>query len=286
MVASDIQREEAYFGTEELTATRSLRTESAAGLVSATARQRMRAHPGEPFLLADWLDVLMIHLEVDQTALQQATPFELDLFDGRAFVSLVAFTMRRMRPRQGGRLAACLFRPIANHPFLNVRTYVRQGDEVGIYFLAEWLPNALSLLLGPRSFGLPYRLGRIDYGHHFPRADGRFAGQVVDRLSGAAFRYRGAPIPAATKPEPCPEGSLEAWLMERYIAFTQHRGRSRYFRVWHPPWCRSPVKVEILNQDLLNRYWPWMAEAELIGAGGAPGFKDVWMGLPMFVAGS
>ena len=32
-------------------------------------------------------------------------------------------------------------------------------------FLAEWLPNRLSVLLGPATFGLPYRLGDIDYRH-------------------------------------------------------------------------------------------------------------------------
>ena len=228
--------------------------------------------------MADWLDVLMIHLEVDRTALQQATPFELDLFDSRAFVTLVAFTLRRMRPRYGGVLGAWCFAPIASHPFLNVRTYVRHGDETGIYFLAEWLPNRLSILLGPRSFGLPYRLGRIDYGHHFPGADS-FAGQVLDRASRRCFQYRGSPC-GDDDYRACAGGSLEEWLMERYVAFTHYRGRARYFRVWHPPWQRRAVELELLNQELLTWYWPWIAQAKLIGASGAPGFKEVWMGLP------
>lgn len=251
---------------------------------SAAARQRMLTRFGEPFLLADWVNVLMIHLEVDPTALQQTTPFELDLFDGRAFVTLVAFTMRRMRPRVGGRLTAWCFRPIATHPFLNVRTYVRHRDEPGIYFLAEWVPNALSLRLGPRSFGLPYRLAKIDYGHRFPCDNTEFSGKVVDAPSGKEFRYQGTVTTETHKP--CQEGSLEAWLMERYVAFTHHRGRARYFRVWHPPWRRAAVEVEILNQDLLNGHWPFMAQAKTIGASGAPGFEDIWMSLPRRVLGS
>jgi uncharacterized protein YqjF (DUF2071 family) len=246
----------------------------------------MLADPAEPFLLADWVNVVMIHFEVDRDELQRITPFELDLFQGKAFVSLVAFTMRRMRPRLGGSLTAWLFRPIATHPFLNVRTYVRHRDESGIFFLAEWVPNALSLVLGPRSFGLPYRLAKMDYRQQFPGENapalslskGRCRGEVIDRRTRRAFRYQGVSSPEICRP--CPDGSLDAWLMERYVAFTHHRGRSRYFRVWHPLWHKTPVELEVVDRDLLTAYWPWMAGAELLNACGSPGFEDVWMGLP------
>src|SRR5438270_12656671 len=73
--------------------------------------------------------------------------------------------MRGMRPRIGGKLAALLFKPIATHEFLNVRAYVRHRGESGIYFLAEWLSNPLSVHLGPALFGLPYRFSEIEYQH-------------------------------------------------------------------------------------------------------------------------
>jgi len=132
---------------------------------SAAARSRILSVPGEPLLISDWDRALMIHYEVDAEALQRIVPFELDLRDGRAFISLVAFTMRGMRFFRGGALTGWLLKPIATHNFLNVRTYVRQGREDGIYFLAEWLNNKLSVMLGPGVFGLPYRLGRLDYEH-------------------------------------------------------------------------------------------------------------------------
>ncbi len=115
----------------------------------------------EPMFIADWERVLMIHFAVDAAALQRDVPFQLDLHDGQAFVTLVAFTMRGMRPVIGGRLTAWLFRPLSGHDFLNVRTYVRAGDEVGIHFLTEWVSNRLAVLLGPRTFRLPYRHGRM-----------------------------------------------------------------------------------------------------------------------------
>jgi len=118
--------------------------------MNVVARRRILSYRGERMFLADWMRVLMIHFEVDADALQRDVPFPLDLRDGRAFVSLVSFTMENMRPRLGGRLAAWLLKPIATHDFLNVRTYVRLGGEVGIHFLAEWLSNRFAVrLAGP-----------------------------------------------------------------------------------------------------------------------------------------
>ncbi len=92
-------------------------------------------------------------------------PFPLDLHEGRAYVSLVAFTMRDMAPRRGGRWTSWMLRPIATHEFLNVRTYVRshvgEGPDVeeGIHFLHEWLPNRLAVGWGDRCSVCPIGWG-------------------------------------------------------------------------------------------------------------------------------
>ena len=175
---------------------------------SDMACQRILSRRGERLFFADWMRVLMIHFQVDADALQGDVPFQLDLRDGCAFVSLVAFTMENMRPRVGGRLAAWMFKPIATHDFLNVRTYVRHGGEVGIHFLAEWLSNRLAAKLGPRTFGLPYRFGRIAYRHDWRL--GGISGRVVDAERKVAFGYR-AETTAIASFMPCESGSLDEW---------------------------------------------------------------------------
>src|SRR3954462_15313763 len=83
--------------------------------VREAARARLLSVPGEPLFIADWNRVLMIHYEVDPVRLQTEVPFELDLSEGRAFVTLVAFTLRDLRLRFGGWLSSWLTKPIATH---------------------------------------------------------------------------------------------------------------------------------------------------------------------------
>jgi uncharacterized protein len=244
---------------------------------SELARRRLLAGRGEPLFFADWERALFLHYEVDRSALQSEVPFPLDLREGRAYVSLVAFTIRGLRLRFGGPLGKWLCRPIAAHEFLNVRTYVRHRGEAGIYFLGEWLPNPLSVLLGPRTFGLPYRRAEIEY-RHTPET-GMLQGSVAAGRTVRRLRYE-ATIDAGAAPKVCGPGSLEEFLIERYVAFTSHNGRHRFFRIWHEPWRLVPAEATVFEQGLVTDRWPWFGGAEFVGANYSAGVRDVWMGWP------
>lgn len=241
--------------------------------LSETARRRMLAIPSEPMFYARWDRAVFIHYAADPATLQRDVPFELDLRDGRAYVSLVAFTLWRMRPRIGGRIGEWLLKPISTHEFLNVRTYVRHGSEPGIFFLAEWLNNRAAVLLGPRSFGLPYRFGHLTY-RHAPNGDalrGRATAQ------GAHLVYEGKTN--SEQFEPCEPESLTEFLLERYTAFTEHRKRNRFFRVWHSPWPQVLAEIKVTEDTLIAHTGLWWRTAEFVGATYSPG-ADVWMGRP------
>jgi uncharacterized protein YqjF (DUF2071 family) len=263
--------------TDEFCATRLSSSES--------ARERLLSLPGEPLFIADWLRTLMIHYEVDPAALQQLVPFQLDLKDGRAFVSAVAFTLSGMRLRIGRRFGAWLLKPIATHRFLNVRTYVTVKGETGIYFLAEWLSNRLSVVFGPLAFGLPYHFGRMDYNHEWDLASPcPLAGRVADVKNGTVFAYD-ATLTSDRKCRASDHGSLSEWLMERYTAFTEFGNMRRFFRVWHQPWLQAPADVRVTEQSLLDRNWPLFRNSQIVGANFSPELTDVWMGWPHCVRG-
>ncbi|HEY1050220.1 MAG TPA: DUF2071 domain-containing protein [Prosthecobacter sp.] len=246
---------------------------------SLAGRERLLAAWGDPLFQASWLDVVFLHFDADPALLQKEVPWELDLFEGRAFVSLVAFTMQDMRPRLGGRLAALPFKPIATHEFLNVRTYVKHAGEPGILFLKEWVPNPLSVALGPVVFGLPYRLGTLRYDNLFAQ---EVTGRVEDAGTGKVLVYSGQADERAVH-EPCGAGSLDEFLVERYTAFTSVGWLRRLFRIWHPPWPVVPLQVEIEDRSLLSLTGEWSHSARLVLAHHSPGIPDVWMGRPHLV---
>lgn len=256
-------------------------TTAAESRLSDAGRARLLSVRGEPLFLAGWERTLFIHYEVEAETLQRELPFELDLWNGKAFVSLVAFTMRDMHPRIGGRLAAWCFKPIATHGFLNLRTYVKHGGESGICFLTEWLSNRLSVAIGPLTYGLPYRYAGIDYRHEheknklWSRVESPHAGRFVceTELLNNSFTS-------------CEAGSLDEFLLERYTAFNW-RGKSRlFFRIWHPPWPQTPARISIIEDSLVTKAWPWFADAQFIGANYSPGFNEVWMGRAQNALGS
>lgn len=219
---------------------------------------------------ADWREALFIHFQVEPAILQAIIPLEPDLYDGCAYVSLVAFTQKRLRPCVGGALSAWLSGPLASHEFLNLRTYVRRGEERGIYFLSEWIPNRLAVFLGPRLYGLPYRLGQLSYSTD---EAGRLTREVV--CEDAAFRCiatrEGGTVPAA-----CIAGSEAAFLLERYTAFTCRRGVLRRFRIQHEPWLAEPAKVAMERRDLIGD----LLGTEPVAAHYSEGVLDVGIGRP------
>jgi uncharacterized protein YqjF (DUF2071 family) len=246
--------------------------------LSEAGRQRLLSKIGEPLFLARWDRAVFIHYAADPATLQREVPFELEFREGRAYVSIVAFTLLRMRPHLGGRFGEWLFKPIATHEFLNVRTYVRHRSEPGIFFLAEWLSNPVSVRLGPRTFGLPYRFGRLDYEH---APDGCALRGTIDAPEGQ-LAYEGKVC--GSDFEASETESLTEFVLERYTAFTERQERARLFRVWHLPWEQAPAEIEVTADALMAGTGLWWRTAEYVGANYSPGV-EVWMGRPHRIAG-
>jgi uncharacterized protein YqjF (DUF2071 family) len=202
-----------------------------------------------PLFRADWIDALFVHFAVDPADLQPFVGMELDTFDGWSWVSLVAFTQTRLRFAAAGEMT-WLTRPLSDHPFLNLRTYVCDGDECGIFFIAEWIPNRLAVLLGPAMYGLPYRLGRLRYRNRRPEGSVHCAIDARGRRLEIAGRITSADPVLAGKE------TLDQFLLERYTAFTIHRGIRRSFHVDHEPWTFYPAEVVLSDISLLEAALP------------------------------
>lgn len=103
----------------------------------------------KPILKTRWEDLVMVNYEVDREWAEKFVPAEceLELFDGRALVSVVAFRFHKTRLCG---IPAPLYRDFAE---INLRIYVKRkvaidGDyRRGVVFIKELIPHRLPALI-------------------------------------------------------------------------------------------------------------------------------------------
>jgi uncharacterized protein YqjF (DUF2071 family) len=243
--------------------------------ISSAAREALVREEHGPIALTDWRDAIFLHFAVDPAILQPQVPFPLDTWEGDAYVSVVAFLQRNFRLAAGGRLGALATLPVATYRFCNLRTYVRAGDAPGVFFIVEWIANLPSVALARTIYGLPYRFVRSRYDHD--RQSNLFTGTVL--AGGLALAVQ-ASIEYDRPAAPTPPGSLDAFCLERYTAFTTARRTPLSFRIWHPAWEQHRVGAEVLGDSLLRANGAWYPQARLAAANYSPGIDGVWIGRP------
>ena len=187
-----------------------------------------------------WRSLAFLHWEVPTAALRQVVPaeLELDLYEGTAYVVVVPFAMRDIRPSWWPRRLAFHFLET------NVRTYVVCQGQPGVYFFSLDANSRLAVLAARASFGLPYYHARMQMEQ---------SGDVVDYLSrrtsnGAVHHLRyqvGEPLGVS---EP---GSLEHFLLERYLLFVRRGGRVSVGQVHHSPYPVQRARVLGVQDELI-----------------------------------
>ena len=199
-----------------------------------------------PWLVSmDWLDTLFVHWPVDAGALRPLIPrdLELDVIDGSAWASIVAFSIAGARAR--GVPAQLALRRFGE---VNVRTYVTGRGIAGVWFLSLDAASAFTVRAGRSALHLPYYDARIDATwcedsctYRLERSDARAPAACFE----ANARLANAERPAAA-------GSLEHRLVERYSFFTvDRRGRTVRGDVLHAPWQLRDASVTITHNTLL-----------------------------------
>lgn len=101
----------------------------------------------------EWDKVLFFHWKVDVAELQRLLPegLKVDLFDGEAWISISAFTMKQLHPRLLPNLPV-----VSNFNEVNVRTHVIRNDKPGIYLLNIEANSSIACFVTRLLLGLPY----------------------------------------------------------------------------------------------------------------------------------
>jgi uncharacterized protein YqjF (DUF2071 family) len=203
-----------------------------------------------PVMYQEWHHLLFLHWEVPAEPLRALLPagLDLDTFDGRAFVGLVPFTMRNIRPRR------CPTAPyLSNFHETNVRTYVHRGGcDPGVWFFSLDAANPVAVALARATFGLPYHHARMCVEVAPDGGPGPSLTYVSERVRPPARPALAEVRARVVGPvEPAEPHSLEFFLAERYLLYSTLRGHLRRGQVHHTPYPLQRADVDTLDETLL-----------------------------------
>ncbi len=200
-------------------------------------REGPRRRPDGPYEGAQgWHRLLFSHWEVPLEALQRLIHprLTIDTFEGKAYVGVVAFTMKDVRPwRWMPRV------PLARNFFeINVRTYVHYQGDPGVWFFSLDA-NSWPASFAARTFWhLPYWHAQIEGADDGQQGSWQLVRKKPRPAQWTAKFEIGEPIGEAQP------GTLEFWLAERYRLFTQHQGQLLRGKVHHHPYPLRRAKAE------------------------------------------
>ena len=209
-----------------------------------------RLPPGPCIMHQRWARLLFLHWEVPAEEIRPLLPpgLDLDLFEGRAYVGLVPFTMTGVRP-----ILLPAVRGLSDFHEINVRTYVlREGRDPGVWFFSLDAANAIAVKLARWSYKLPYHFARMRMDPPDSAEDPGPISYQSDRLwpgplpASCRLRYEPTGLPATAR-----VGTLEHFLVERYLLYAQAGGRLYRGQVHHAPYPLQSARVELGEESLL-----------------------------------
>jgi uncharacterized protein YqjF (DUF2071 family) len=212
------------------------------------------------FLRAEWRNLIIVSYHVPAGLLERYLPrgLELDLFDGKPAVSLVAFEFRNTRvwgvPWPG----------FVNFPEWNLRFYVKTTEPTprrGVVFVREFVPSRIVSLMARCLYNEPYTAASIRFGV-VPFGDlvMPVCMVCVDRTGHTLHAT------ASTALRTPHDSTTEHLLKEHQWGFGRTRaGKTLCYEVVHPTWRiheDASVDVDVDWARLYGPEWGVMQEAK------------------------
>ena len=192
-----------------------------------------------------WARLLFLHWPLPAGDVRPLVPrgLDVDTYDGQAWVGLVPFVVTGARP---------VFLPpipgVSNFAEVNVRTYVHErGRDPGVWFFSLDAASRIAVAAARRLYRLGYRFAEMS------------ADTESETVRFQSRRVTPGPLPASCAVRYAPRGparhavpgTLEHFLIERYVLYAAHGPRLYQARVHHEAYPVQDAEVEGLQEDLL-----------------------------------
>lgn len=181
----------------------------------------------------EWNRLLFFHFEVPFEVLRALVPetLEIDVFEEKCYISIVPFTMEKIRPRS---LPAVSF--ISDFEELNVRTYVKKEGKAGVYFLNIEAGKSLSAYVSRKLSGLPYEKAIMQ------RREGYYSSHNSVKDFSFEAKYKIGAIVQEKTP-------LQIWLTERYCLYVFDKKKLYRYQIHHKEWKIKEITFDKLSID-------------------------------------
>ena len=203
------------------------------------------------FLTAEWRKLIMAQYEVAPAALSPWLPrgVELDLFQGRCYVSLVGFLFTRVRVKG-------LTIPFhTRFEEVNLRFYVARQEadgtrKRGVVFISEIVPRFAISLVANSLYEEPYTT--LPMRHSITPGPDALSIGYQWRRHGSWNRVE---VHAEPTTRPIAVGSEEEFITEHYWGYTKRsRGNTSEYGVLHPRWSVYPIHDFSIDVDFGGLY--------------------------------
>ncbi len=211
-------------------------------------RKQLQRRPDEKAVMFQtWQKLLFLHWRFDPIQIQKLLPpgLTVDTHQGSAWIGVVPFYMRSIRP-----VWSPVVPYVSNFLELNVRTYAYDENGLpGVWFLSLDANRWLAAQFGKTFFRLPYFWGKLtareDSANWIKYSCRRFSDPKKQTHN---FRYRGTGAASAAV-----EGTLDFFLVERYILFTELKmGQLATGQVHHTPYEIQTAEFSEYSEEILG----------------------------------
>ncbi len=200
----------------------------------------------QKFLTAYWKDLIMANYEVDPSLLASRVPrgTEIDLHEGKCFVSLVGFMFLDTR------VMGFLIPFHVNFEEVNLRFYIKREVDGetrrAVCFVKEIVPRSAIATVARVKYGEPYERWSMDHTRTETEVGYSWSkGGCDNKLSVEIDQNLGVPA----------EGSHGEFIIEHYWGYTNRSGgRVDEYKVEHPKWELFSTKNESINVDFGATY--------------------------------